>query len=55
MTYLKLILKFLFLAGVFVDKTCSNGQDDLNHGVLVVGYGADNSTKGEPADYWTGN
>jgi cathepsin L len=46
--------KFMFYKeGVFVDDTCSNGQDDLDHGVLVVGYGTDNSTKSDgPHDYW---
>lgn len=44
----------LYKDGVFVDDTCSNGQDDLNHGVLVVGYGTDNTVNGavESMDYW---
>jgi cathepsin L len=33
--------------GVFVDDSCSNGRESLNHGVLVVGYGS-NSTM----DFW---
>jgi cathepsin L len=43
----------LYKEGVFVDDTCQNGADSLDHGVLVVGYGTDNSTKlGDAADYW---
>ena len=45
----------LYREGVFVDNTCSNGQDDLDHGVLAVGYGTTNGTRtGEkgPTDYW---
>ena len=40
--------------GVFVDKSCSNSNNDLNHGVVVVGYGTDNSTLtgDEHGDYW---
>ena len=41
----------LYKDGVFVDPTCANGKDDLNHGVLVVGYGTD-SSDGESHDYW---
>lgn len=45
--------KFMFYkSGVFVDKTCSNKEDELNHGVLVVGYGTDNSTKSAQHDFW---
>lgn len=48
----------LYKEGVLVDDTCSNGQDDLNHGVLVVGYGTDDSRKingkGDSMDYWIG-
>lgn len=33
--------------GIFVDPSCSNERESLNHGVLVVGYGS-NST----VDYW---
>jgi len=46
----------LYKAGVFVDQTCSNSQDALNHGVLVVGYGTDDSikkTKDSNGEYWT--
>jgi cathepsin L len=44
----------LYKDGVFLDDTCKNGQDSLNHGVLVVGYGSDSSMKGgvENLDYW---
>ena len=49
----------LYKEGVLVDDTCSNGQNDLNHGVLVVGYGTDNSQRsvnknGDAMDYWIG-
>lgn len=46
----------LYKDGVFVDNTCSNGQDDLNHGVLVVGYGSDDSIasgkRKEGLEFW---
>jgi cathepsin L len=42
----------LYKDGVFVDDGCSNGQDDLDHGVLVVGYGTDDNATGEQKDYW---
>ena len=49
----------LYKEGVFVDDGCTNGPDSLDHGVLVVGYGTDNSTtattlrQGSPVnDYW---
>lgn len=48
----------LYKEGVLVDDTCSNGQNDLNHGVLVVGYGTDNTRKltgkstDDGVDYW---
>ena len=37
----------LYKRGVFVDDTCTNKEDSLDHGVLVVGYGTDNGM-----DYW---
>jgi len=43
----------LYKDGIFVDDTCSNGQDELNHGVLVVGYGTNTTTQGKNMDYWT--
>ena len=42
----------LYKDGVFIDPTCANGKDDLNHGVLVVGYGTESSDDGESHDYW---
>jgi cathepsin L len=42
----------LYKDGIFVDDTCSNGQDELNHGVLVVGYGTNSTTDGKNMDYW---
>jgi len=43
----------LYKDGVFVDDGCSNGDEDLDHGVLVVGYGNDATTmKGDSMDYW---
>lgn len=46
----------LYKDGVFVDETCANGQNDLNHGVLVVGYGpSDKKRKTEDdAEFWIG-
>lgn len=46
--------KFMFYkSGVFVDSKCGNKDNELNHGVLVVGYGSSNSTTGdEPTDFW---
>jgi len=37
----------LYKEGVFTDTSCKNTADDLNHGVLVVGYGTENNM-----DYW---
>jgi len=49
--------KFMFYkSGVFVDSKCGNNEDELNHGVLVVGYGSLNSTNDATdtttADFW---
>lgn len=46
----------LYKDGVFVDDTCANGQDDLNHGVLVVGYGPSDKTRKteDDTEYWIG-
>lgn len=38
----------LYRKGVYINKHCKNKQDQLDHGVLVVGYGTD-PKKG---DYW---
>ncbi|CAD7088593.1 unnamed protein product [Hermetia illucens] len=35
--------------GIFYDKSCMNNEIYMNHGVLIVGYGKDNSTG---KDYW---
>lgn len=41
----------LYKDGIFVDTECANGLDDLNHGVLVVGYGKSiGDTKKQ--DFW---
>nr|XP_022920607.1 cathepsin L1-like [Onthophagus taurus] len=37
----------LYSRGVYYDKDCKNGEDDVNHAVLVVGYGVENGEK-----YW---
>lgn len=42
----------LYKDGIFVDDGCKNGQDDLDHGVLVVGYGTNTTSNGEQKDYW---
>jgi len=36
-----------YASGVFTDNTCPNDADDLDHAVLVVGYGTENGQ-----DYW---
>lgn len=38
--------------GIFVDETCQNGEDSLNHGVLAVGYGRNTTLDGKEMDYW---
>jgi len=55
-----LIALYSILAGVFVDSKCGNSEDELNHGVLVVGYGSLNSTAdatdtNPPSDFWIGS
>jgi len=39
----------LYSSGVYDDSSCKNGINDLDHGVLVVGYGTDSSSG---KDYW---
>lgn len=41
----------LYRDGVFVDETCSNDPSQLNHGVLIVGYGTA-TENGQEKDYW---
>ncbi|WP_411025170.1 C1 family peptidase, partial [Salmonella sp. s54836] len=36
-----------YASGVFYDENCKNGPDDLDHSVLLVGYGTENGM-----DYW---
>jgi cathepsin L len=38
-----------YKSGVWEDKSCKNGEMDLDHCVLVVGYGTDSSSQ---KDYW---
>jgi cathepsin L len=42
----------LYKDGIFVDDGCQNGQDDLDHGVLAVGYGTNQTESGKTMDYW---
>jgi len=42
----------LYKDGVFFDSTCSNKSESLNHGVLVVGYGADILSQ-KAVKYWS--
>jgi len=45
--------KFMFYKdGVFVDKGCGNKMNDLDHGVLAVGYGTETADNGKTMDYW---
>jgi len=39
----------LYSSGVYYDTSCQNGWNDLDHGVTVVGYNHDASSK---LDYW---
>lgn len=36
-----------YTSGVYTSSTCKNGQADVNHAVLAVGYGTENGM-----DYW---
>lgn len=42
----------LYKDGILVDDECSNSPDELNHGVLVVGYGTNSTNSGDSMDYW---
>jgi len=42
----------LYKDGVFLDDECSNSPDQLNHGVLIVGYGSDSTLGKHNGDYW---
>ena len=42
----------LYKEGILVDDGCSNSEDELNHGVLAVGYGTNTTNSGESMDYW---
>jgi cathepsin L len=44
----------LYKEGVFVDNTCSNSTGDLDHGVLVVGYGTATTSRDMDTsmDFW---
>jgi cathepsin L len=37
----------MYKSGVFLDDTCGNHPEELDHGVLVVGYGTEDAN-----DYW---
>jgi len=37
----------LYKGGIYTSKTCKNSERDVNHAVLAVGYGSENSL-----DYW---
>jgi cathepsin L len=42
----------LYKDGIFVDDSCLNTENDLNHGVLVVGYGTNTTDEGKSMDFW---
>jgi C1A family cysteine protease len=39
----------LYRSGIFEDSVCNNTPESLNHAVLLVGYGTDNTTG---TDFW---
>lgn len=46
---------FMFYrSGIYTDRKCGNTEDDLNHGILVVGYGSGKSKDAKQLDYWIG-
>lgn len=42
----------LYKEGIYVDSGCGNKQNDLDHGVLAVGYGTNTTSSGKTMDYW---
>jgi cathepsin L len=42
----------LYKDGILVDESCGNGENELNHGVLVVGYGTNKTVDDKQMDYW---
>lgn len=42
----------LYKEGIFVDDGCGNTMNDLDHGVLAVGYGTNTTNSGKQMDYW---
>jgi hypothetical protein len=47
-TVMKTTNKFLFYKdGIFDDPTCSRARDDVDHAIVIVGYGRENNM-----DYW---
>ena len=41
-----------YKSGVYYDQSCPSRCPEINHAVLLVGYGTDKTTYKKPVDYW---
>ncbi|KAL7020317.1 hypothetical protein ACKWTF_011467 [Chironomus riparius] len=51
--YIQIVSSFYnYKEGIYFDQSCQSNCNNINHAVLLVGYGTDKTSFTEPVDYW---
>lgn len=51
--YIQVVSSFYnYQKGIYWDQSCSANCHDINHAVVLVGYGTDKTSYKTPVDYW---